>query len=126
MAADPVPPGQEVVGLTPGAPRPLYAEPGEPTAAEMNRDHLDRTAMARAIDRAAADLAAVYGTTPEEAAATIRRALTGMATVRLYDEHGLTPPLAAYGIAVDFRWWERPRWLWARHATKRTAQALGF
>lgn len=37
-----------------------------------------------------------------------------------------SPPFAAYGIAIDFRWWERPRRLWARHATKRTAAGLGF
>ncbi len=95
----------QVVGLTPGAPRPLYAEPGEPTAAEMNRNHLNR----------AADLVAAYGTTLEEATEVIRRAMIDP-----------SPPFAAYGIAVDFRWWERPRRLWARHATKRTATALGF
>ena len=68
-----------------------------------------------ALDRAAADVAAAYGTTLEDAAETIHQALIDPA-----------PPFAAYGIAVDFRWWERPRRLWARHATKRTATGLGF
>ena len=35
-------------------------------------------------------------------------------------------PLARYGIAVDFRWWERPHRLHRRRAAERTARELGI
>lgn len=60
----------------------------------------------------AADLAAAYGTTPEQAVETMRRAII------------LTVPLATCGIIVAFRWWERPRRLWARRATTRAVEDL--
>ena len=35
-------------------------------------------------------------------------------------------PIRRFGIRVDFRWHERPRWLWRRHAARRCADlAIG-
>jgi hypothetical protein len=80
----------------------------------IRRDHEKRVADEPEWDRAA-DLAAAYGTTLDHAVEAIRRALNDPA-----------PPSPAYGFIVDFRWWERPHRLWARHATRRAAEALGF
>lgn len=64
-----------------------------------------------ALEPLAADLAAATGTTPEIAMRAIAAALE-------------TPePIRTFGIAGAFRWWERPRRLWARRAFRR-AQAL--
>ncbi len=60
-----------------------------------------------------ADLAAETGRDPED----VIRILT---TVLESDSE----PIRNVGIVVGFRWWERPRRLWARYATRRTDRYL--
>ncbi len=61
----------------------------------------------------AADLAAAYGATPEEAGRAIAASFGWP-----------YQPEASYGIIIRFRWWERPRRLWAQKAKTRTLEDL--
>lgn len=60
----------------------------------------------------AVDLAAAFDTTAVKAMHAMRQALEQ------------PEPIRSVGIVVDYRWYERPRWLWRRPATNRTARWL--
>lgn len=68
------------------------------------------------LRRRAEDLADAYGISITNAVAFLQLALA--------PEVAGIQPIGRGGIAVDYRWWERPRRLWRRHAAERTLHEI--